>query len=240
MSIGSRPLGIAQGEEYPLGGATLKKVGTVSLPETTRRPRGRPKVMPDESQRSLIAERARELFLEKGYGRTTTDDVAARCRISKHTLYRLFPGKPALFAAIVDAHRQSVLALPGDYDELPLGEALERIFKIDIDPQADKERVALLNLVLLEARQFPELADIARRYGGDRSRAELANWLDRQCKRGRLRIDDADSAARMLIGMIYSDIVDTASGNVRWLGGKKRNDYIRRCVSVFLHGVVPR
>ena len=76
-----------------------------------------------------------------------------------------------------------MLALPGDYDELPLDQALEKIFKIDIDPKADKERVALLRLVLMEALQFPELEDILRRHGGDRSREELANWLSEQCRR---------------------------------------------------------
>lgn len=196
--------------------------------------------MPDDAQRRLIADCAQELFLEKGYGRTTTDEVAARCRISKHTLYRLFPGKPALFAAIVELHRQAMLALPGDYDGLPLDRALERIFMIDIDPQADKQRVALLRLVMLEAHQSPELGEIIRRHGADKSRAELANWLALQAKSGVLVIDDPDSAARILMDMIFGAIAFKAIDNLSWPGDEDRNAHIRRCIAVFLNGVRPR
>ncbi|KIZ32676.1 TetR/AcrR family transcriptional regulator, partial [Rhodopseudomonas palustris] len=171
-----------------------------------QRQRGRPKLIPDDAQRRMIADCARELFLERGYGRTTTEEVAARCRISKHTLYRLFPGKPALFAAIVDVHRHSMLALPGDYDGLPLDRALERIFQIDIDPEADRQRVALLRLVLLEAHQSPELGDIVRRHGADKSRAELADWLAARAKTEAMVIDHFDSAARILMDMIFGAV----------------------------------
>ncbi len=218
----------------------VNKAQTRRTDETTRRPRGRPKVMSDAAQRALIVTEARKLLLEKGYGRTTTDDVAARCRISKQTLYRHFPGKPALIAAVVDSHRQSMLDLPNNYDGLPLDEALEKIFKIDIDPKADKERVALLRLVLLEALQFPELEDILRRHGGDRSREELAKWLSEQCRRGLMAIEDVDSVAQILMDMIFGAVVFKASRRLELPGPKERNAHIRRCIAIFLNGVVPR
>ncbi|HEY0328023.1 MAG TPA: TetR/AcrR family transcriptional regulator [Rhodopseudomonas sp.] len=213
-----------------------------SLPPALDKPRqrGRPKLRPDDAQRSLIADCARQLFLQKGYGRTTTDEVAARCRISKHTLYRLFPGKPALFAAIVDLHRQAMLALPGDYDGLPLDRALEAIFRIDIDPQADKDRVALLRLVMLEAHQSPELGEIVRRHGADKSRTELAGWLAAQASRGAIAIDDPHSAARILMDMIFGAIAFKTVDNLNWPGDDDRNAHIRRCIAVFLNGVRPR
>jgi AcrR family transcriptional regulator len=204
------------------------------------RPRGRPKLRPDDAQRRLIADCARELFLEKGYGRTTTDEVAARCRISKHTLYRLFSGKPALFAAIVELHRQDMLALPGDYDGLPLDQALEKIFKIDIDPETDKERVALLRLVMLEAQQSPELSEIVRRDGADRSRIELANWLKAQSESGMIAIDHPESAARILMDMIFGALAFKTVDNLGFPGGDDRIAHMRRCIAVFLNGVRPR
>ncbi len=69
---------------------------------------------------------ARELFLEKGYGCTTTEDIAVKSHISKQTLYRLFPDKPAIFAAVIDGHCRTMLDLPCDYDNLPLDAALEK------------------------------------------------------------------------------------------------------------------
>lgn len=211
------------------------------LPAEVPRNRGRPKVVSDDVQRSLIVEGARQLFIESGYGRTTTDDVAARCRISKQTLYRLFPGKPALFAAVVDAHRHSMLALPGDYDSLPLDQALQQIFQIDIDPQVERDSMALLRLVTLESQQHPELEEMLWLYGADRSRAELAKWLIRQRKRGLIRIDDGDSAARMLMDMMFGAVVLRTGGKSAGPSATyRRRDHIRRCVSVFLNGIRAR
>lgn len=190
-------------------------------------------------QRALIVECAGRLLVKKGYGRTTTDDIAARCRISKQTLYRLFPNKPAVFAAVIDAHRQSMLALPGDYDAQPLDTALESIFKIDISTRANKERIAIVFAVMAEAPQFPELQRIVRKYGIDASRAELANWLAMQQKRGRIVVDDVDSAASVLMDMIFSRIFKPGLG-VNLPTPAELQTHIRRCVSIFLHGVVPQ
>ena len=196
--------------------------------------------MSDAAQRDRIVEGARKLLLEKGYGRTTTDDVAARCRISKQTLYRHFPGKPALFTAIVDSHRQSMLALPGHYDGVPLDRALEQIFRIDIDPRADKERVALLRLVLVESQQHPELEKMLRRHGLERSRADLSKWLAAQSRLGRMSIDDADATAHILMDMIFGVAGLKDGRRIAWPSANKRQDHIRRCVAIFLSGVVPR
>ncbi len=175
-----------------------------SIAAAPPRPRGRPKLMSDAAQRALIVEGARKLLIDKGYARTTTDDVAAVCRISKQTLYRHFPGKPALFAAIVESHRHSMLALPGDYGDMPLARALETIFRIDIDAKADKERVALLRFIMVESRQFPELEQILRRHGADPARAELAQWLAARARQKQITIDDAGSTALILMDMILA------------------------------------
>jgi TetR/AcrR family transcriptional regulator, mexJK operon transcriptional repressor len=217
----------------------LKKV-TGNRPVSGRRGPGRPKLADDQTQALRIVQRARELFISKGYGGTTMDHVAAACHISKRTLYCLFQGKAELFAAIVDAHRQSMLALPANYDGLPIDQALEAIFIIDIDAEADRERVALLRWVTVEAAHFPELGAILRRHGGDRSRADLADWLDRQRARGLITIDDPHSAARMLMDMIFGAIIVKAVGDLEWPKGSQRRAHVRRCIKVFLNGVLPR
>lgn len=210
------------------------------MQEHPNRKRGRPKVTPDDTQKSLILRKATELFVEKGYAKTTTDEVAASCRVSKQTLYRLFSGKLALFTAVVDTHRQTMLDLPGDYDGLPLQEALERIFKIDIEPEMDRARIAFARSVTIEATQFPEIRDVFKRHGRDKSRADLAQWLDHQGKRGMIEIDDPDCAAHILMDMILGAIIHKEQDDSVWPGGGLQKDYIRRCIAVFLNGVRPR
>lgn len=213
-------------------------MNTKSAPaEMVPRHRGRPKLVSDDTQRALIVEGARQLFIEKGYGRTTTDDVAARCKISKQTLYRLFPGKPALFAAVVEAHRDSMLALPGDYDAMPLEQALQLIFRIDLDPKVESDNLALLRLVMLESQQHPELEEMLLRYGADKARADLARWLKSRRKKGLIEIDDADGVAHILLDMIFGPMVLRLDDMTKRRKPQQRKDHIRRCISIFLFGI---
>lgn len=201
------------------------------------RRRGRPKVTTDDAQRQAIVLQAHDLFLEKGYGGTTTGEVAARCRISKQTLYRLFPGKLALFTAVIDAHRQDMLDFTGATDDLPLEEALARIFKTDIDVEANRTRVAFTRLIIVESGQFPEIRNVFKQHGGDRSRVDLAGWLTRQHRLGRIDIGDAVDDASMLTDMIFGGIIQKELDGFQWPGGERRPAYIRRCIDIFLNGV---
>lgn len=202
--------------------------------------RGRPKRMSDPMQAASIVEKARALFMQKGYGHTTTDDIAAFCHVSKQTLYRLFQSKPELFAAIVEQHRHSMLDLRSDYDELPLQEALEKIFRINLDDADDSERLGLIRFVICEANDYPELVAIMKQRGGDTSRADLARWLARQHAAGRIDIDNAALTAGVLIDMMFGTAIVKSKGHVSFPEGTDRVSHIRRCIRIFLGGVVPR
>ena len=210
--------------------------GTVTRQAT----RGRPKVVSDEVQREAILLQARELFIAEGYARTTTEQVAARCRISKRTLYRLFPSKNALFAAIIDSHRQTMLDLPGDYDDLPLTDALERIFRIDIDARQERERTAFIRIAILESDRFPMLDTLLRKHGPEKSRALLAEWFARQRARNRIAVDDTASAAKMLMDMVFGGVEFKRKGAPDWPGNDERRAHVRRCIQIFVNGVRKR
>lgn len=211
-------------------------------PEATeRRGRGRPKVVPDAEQAASIARKARELFLEKGYGRTTMDDIVARCRISKSTLYRLFPNKAEVLGAVIDDHRQEMLALPVDDDDLPIDEALARIFRVDIDDDANQERMALVHFVIVEAREFPELHDLLHKRGADRSRQDLAQWLKRQKEKGRIDLVDAEDAAKALMDLMFGAMAKRPPGpDSEWLDRQERIRCQRARIAMITRGILPR
>jgi AcrR family transcriptional regulator len=208
--------------------------------QTIKNRRGRPKAVPDEHQSACIVEQAKQLFLARGYGGTTTEDIATACHISKQTLYRLFCGKSALFIAVIEAHRQDMLDIRQEYHDLPLAAALEKIFRTDISPEADRERMALIQQVITEAPHFPELVTIAEQYGRDKSCAELSAWLRYRRARGEIVPDDTDGMASMLIDMVFGSIFAAIGRNLEWPGHTERRDYVRRCIDVFLNGVRPR
>ena len=200
----------------------------------TARKRGRPKTHSDDERRAFIADVARRTFVDLGYAGTTTDIVATYCRISKQTLYRLFSTKSALFLAAVASHRQMMLALPRpEKEEGSLQDVLERIFMIDLDDEGYREREAFIHVVMRDSARVPELAEILRKEGIERSRDSLADWLKGQAAAGRLVLDDPQSGARMLMDMIF--------GGMRpgWLSREARRDHLRRCIRIFARGVSP-
>jgi AcrR family transcriptional regulator len=55
-----------------------------------------------ERRRHEILDAAAVLFAEQGFAGTDTDELAARLKVGKGTLYRYFPSKEALFLAAAD------------------------------------------------------------------------------------------------------------------------------------------
>lgn len=204
-----------------------------------KRGRGRPRTISDEERSVRITRQARDLFVRKGYADTTMEDIAAACRISKRTLYTLFRGKAEIFGEIIDDHRQDMLALPGDYDGLPVAEALWRIFRGNLGADADYERLAVIRLVRLETERSPELETILRERGGDRSRELLAQWLDDRKRAGLILIDNPWRAAKILMDMIFGAMIAKGRDDVRWPSDEERGDYLRACIDIFTRGVLP-
>src|SRR6202012_4216081 len=119
--------------------------------------RGRPKVIGETQRRQSIVTAAHEAFVELGFARTTTAVVATRAKVSKRSIYEVFRDKTELFAAVFGAHHHLILDLPRPQDEtLPILETLIKIFRLDIDDEAERAREAILNLIVRESVQFPE------------------------------------------------------------------------------------
>ncbi len=207
-----------------------------TTPPDKRRARGRPKLATPAEQRAKIVEATRQLFLTQGYGNTTMSEVATHCRASKRTLYELFPSKIDLLGAVMEQHRTTMLALPGDYAGLNLSQALEQIFQVDISDEEDNAREAFLNLTIVEAARYPEVGEMMNKLGGDKAHALLADWMEEKKQAGQMFIDDTASAARMLMDMMFGAIVTKKGAHVEWPGLDARKDYMRRCIRIFVHG----
>ena len=203
------------------------------------RSRGRPRAVSEETRRDQIIKSAFNVFLERGYARTTTDIVAARGGISKRTLYEVFSSKTALFQAVIVAHRRAMLDLPRDRDDRPLADALASIFWIDIDPRLERRRQAFIHLVMTEIRQFPEIGEMLRRDGVAESRRLLADRLALERDRGVIASDDVQRDAGMLMDMIFGGLAIRPGAPPKRLDRNQRRSYIRRCIDVFLNGVGP-
>ncbi|PTW60469.1 TetR family transcriptional regulator [Breoghania corrubedonensis] len=188
-------------------------------------------------QRREILAAARDLFLTRGYGKTTTDDIAARCGISKRTLYRLYQSKIDLFAGIIETSRAQMFTLPDPGQILSATAALERMFRIDLSPEQETETEEILKIVCTEAERCPELREVVRQHGAEVALAELSGWLADRHQAREIVIDDPQACAQILMDMVFGTLVKTMPEHASIPRGHARALHIRRCVAIFLKGV---
>ena len=203
------------------------------------RPRGRPPVRSDEQTKRIVFDAARHAFAGDGYAATSTEELARGAGISTKTLYRLFPGKAALFEAMCADRLERLLSavdLQGS-DEVDIETGLRAALLACADLALDPEVVALQRMVLQESAAFPELAANFYNNGIARTVRALAGWLRVQVKRKRIAIDDAEEVAGMLIGMVASAPQRAAVyGGLPLPSRKQIERRVQTCAALFLDG----
>jgi AcrR family transcriptional regulator len=204
-----------------------------------RRCRGRPQLRPDDETRQIIYDAARHEFAANGYAATSTEMVARRAGISTKTLYRLIPNKAALFEAMV-SDRLDRLLLDVNLqaaDDVDFETALTSVLLGCANLSLDEEVVALQRTVLQEANQFSDLAATFYRNGIARLIVALGDWLRGQIKRGKIKLDNPDETAGILIGMIASAPQRAAIfGGVPLPSPSEIERRVKTCASLFLRG----
>jgi AcrR family transcriptional regulator len=215
----------------------------VQIAEQTRRPRGRPPIRSDEETRHLVIEAAGQQFETNGYAGTCMNTIAERAGVSTKTVYRLFPNKTDLLAQVVtDRIGQFILEIDADaLDVLPVGEALERILIAYGELVLSHRTIAIHRLVIGEGGQFPEIASAFYELAIRRANDGIATWLRRQCERGLIKLDDPQTAAGMLRGMMALD-----PQRAVMLAQRTAPDHeeiavrARQCAQLFLRGCMVR
>ncbi len=73
-----------------------------------------------EIRRQEIIDAARELFILKGYEKTSIDDIVRHINVAKGLFYYYFPKKEAILSAIADQFVEEVTtSFPDDFSEPP-------------------------------------------------------------------------------------------------------------------------
>jgi AcrR family transcriptional regulator len=127
-----------------------------------RRPR-----RPAAERRHQILAAARTLFAQRGFHATTTRDLAAAADINDALIYRYFPDKQAILAALIDEAIAVFQGLPklSDQGPLPLGPLLELIGTEFVrTAQANLDLVTILiseRHALTDDTRFAEFVDAA-------------------------------------------------------------------------------
>jgi len=129
----------------------------MNLPKLKKRhPRRR---MRAEDRRGLILERARRLFTERGYARTSLDDVAAAAGVTKPVVYDHFRSKRDLYFELMRLLRDELVKSASQ--SLAENAAPEERFRAAIGNFFGQVRrdPAIVQLLFVQPRTEPDLAD---------------------------------------------------------------------------------
>lgn len=108
-----------------------------------------------------LLDAALELFIEKGFAATRSEEVAARAGVSKGTLYLYFPSKEELFKAVVRTNLSSLIAegqQVADAHEGPTSELLRRLLQTWWQRVGFTPAGGIAKIIVAEVRNFPDLA----------------------------------------------------------------------------------
>ncbi len=154
-------------------------------------------------------EAARTVFLRKGYGGASMDEVAALAAVSKQTVYKHFADKKRLFTAIITGDISAtetlthamVAALPDSQD---IEKDLRRFARRHIIDVTQPHLIQLRRIIIAEAERFPELARTWYASGPERAHTTLADQFQALARRGLLWVDDPLLAAQHFNWLILS------------------------------------
>jgi AcrR family transcriptional regulator len=144
-----------------------------------------------------ILDAAAKVFLERGFEGASVDEIADVARAGKPTIYARFPGKEALFTAVVE---RIVREITSSFERIaPTGATIEeRLASIGISILRRvlmAEIVGLIRAAIAEARRFPDLADDVKRMAHERGAGAVAQLLGELAEPDKLPAFAADRRA---------------------------------------------
>lgn len=200
---------------------------------------GELQVEPEPGSRERILEAALELLSRDGLSQLGMDVLADRAGVSRASLYRLFPGKAALFAAVVRAYSPIQ----------PVGAALDRLRAEPPETvmpelartaaRALEGRVGLIRTVMSEVTsQAPDTGEAIEMLLF-RVAAPLAGYLLEQMEAGRLRRVHPLLALQSFIGPVFFHLLTREVAEQRLGLDVSRDDAATQLAESWLRAMQP-
>lgn len=176
---------------------------------------GRPAGQPRDSKQ-LICEQALALFAQKGYAATTMKDIAAASGMRDASLYNHFPGKQALFDAVVARQLDRLSAMLRDRSALvhpdddahayleATGQSLLAVVLASYEPFFNDGQIERLRQVLEAERHADErIGALYRTIFIERPLEIQRSIFSQLIEAGTFAPCDAELAARQFHGPVY-------------------------------------
>jgi len=164
------------------------------------------------SKRDRILSAALAVFCREGYSGASIDMIAAEAGVSRQTVYNHVGDKENLFVAIVtDITERSnadifrTLATFPDRSENLEAELVAFGLRLVQGCLCDRNSKALLRLIHLEGRRYPELFAFWRQNGPAFAESAIAARFQRMARDGALQIEDPALAARQFVALVTTE-----------------------------------
>jgi AcrR family transcriptional regulator len=193
----------------------------------------RPSLRTDQvaQTRAALVAGARRLFGRDGFAATSVDEIAREARLTTGALYHHFPNKTALFEAVFEAVHADLLeaslqAAIGATDEVELlTRGFDAFFDAVLEP--DVQRIIILDApAVLGLARFTELDE-------QYAFAAITSALRAATVSGRLRVDDPETLARLLLGSMTRGAMLIANSSAP----RETRDAVARTLRAVLEGM---
>jgi len=150
-----------------------------------------------------LLDAALELFVEKGFAATRSEEVAARAGVSKGTLFLYFPSKEELFKAVV---RENISGRFPEWNQAfehfegTTAEMVRNCLRIWWERVGTSKASGIGKLIMSEARNFPDLAAFCQQELVEPCEQLICRILQRGIERGEFRPVDLQYTAYNIMG----------------------------------------
>lgn len=212
-----------------------------STPSEGKARRGPGRQTPNATQqRNMeLLDKALDLFLEKGFERTTIDAVAASVGMAKRTVYLRYNNKTGLFKASLKRAIESWIVPVERLRAAETDDAEETLLKIGQILVANIMRPAGLRLMRItnaESGRLPEIGAFAYTQGTEPTVAYLTDLIRRRIRPDGIEVPDPEEAAMAFLYLVVGGPASmTAWGLV--LSEQAIDKHTRYSVHLFLHGL---
>lgn len=196
--------------------------------------RGRPRC--NERHESIL-KAATNLFMERGFDGTSMDAVAKEAGVSKQTVYSHFSKKENLFSSSITHKMEDYF--PDSRLIIESGLSLEEELTIVATQFAallmSDDAMCVFRLLVNEASKGPHLAEIFWEAGPAVMLARLVNFLNAWQKKGALKIDDTEEAAKLMINLLKGLLhFELSIGLIEKVSDEELRVSVKSSVEVFL------
>ena len=187
-----------------------------------------------EQKRTAIVLAAKCLFLDQGYTVTSMDTIAQTCGVTKQTIYRYYPSKESLFAAVMQNIRQSEHT-PYQFSSGSIEHELSRYGSQLLAFHLKPEALGLYRLMLTEGSQNNDLLLTFQTNGPRNFLEPLCHFLKTHCS----KLNDPDFVSNMFCNMILSPRSGVLMGHSPTFGKARQHKHVKQVVEFVLPLVMP-